>query len=160
MWKQIENYVKYDVSNKGQVKNNITGKILKPITNDKGYHKVSLYNDNGLKQFYIHRLVAIYFLPTDNKDLQVNHKDDIKSNNCVDNLYWGTQSENLKDCYENGYDSPLKKRVIRVDKQGNEKKYNSIREASLDVKGNENAINNVLKNRAKTSAGYFWKYDN
>lgn len=160
MWKQIKNYSKYSVSNKGKVRNSSTGKILKPIINDKGYHKVSLYNDSGLKQFYVHRLVAIYFLQTDNKDLQVNHKDDNKSNNCSDNLYWGTQSENLKDCYKNGYNSHLKKRILRIDKQGNKKEYNSVREASLDVKGNENAISNVLKNRAKTSAGYFWKYNN
>ena len=78
---------------------NINGVKINPVDNGKGYKclciNVKINNRRSLKRFYIHRLVAEAFIPNpDNKKI-VNHKDEIKSNNCVSNLEWVTQKENV-----------------------------------------------------------------
>jgi len=109
MWKIIKDFDRYSVSPCGDVRNNSTKRILKHILNNKGYHKVSLYNNSGMKQVYVHRLVATNFIENTDGCKQVNHKDDNKDNNHINNLYWGTQSQNIKDCYANGYVSDKRK---------------------------------------------------
>lgn len=89
-WKSIK-VEGYSVSDDGQVKNDLTGKILKPYKNNKGYYLVCLKG----KRYLVHRLVAEAFLDKpDGYDI-VEHKDDNPSNNCVSNLMWSTQKDNL-----------------------------------------------------------------
>ena len=93
IWKDIEGYENlYQVSNLGRVKSlnyNHTGKekIMK-AKKDKGYLRVQLYKDGKPKFYSVHRLVATSFLPNPNNLSQVNHIDEDKSNNIVDNLEW------------------------------------------------------------------------
>lgn len=96
VWKPIENWEeKYEVSNKGRVRNLITGKILKGDKNNCGYCRITLYDKPNKQRFFTHRLVLSTFLPVDNmKDLQVNHIDGNKENNSLENLEWVTQVEN------------------------------------------------------------------
>lgn len=72
--------------------------ILKQQKDKYGYMRVSVSGEYGKVTYKVHRLVAIPHieLPSDKpfKDLQVNHKDGNKSNNCVENLEWCTNSEN------------------------------------------------------------------
>ena len=96
-WKDIEGYEgMYQVSNLGRVKSlkrkSVTQeKIIKGTNNGNGYTRVSLNN----KLHYVHRLVADAFIPKiEGKDF-VNHKDEVKSNNNVDNLEWCTNQENI-----------------------------------------------------------------
>lgn len=81
----------YKVSNKGEVKSlnyNHTGKekILKPIKDSKGYFIVNLYKENKMKSMKLHRLVAEAFLTNPLNLPQINHKNEIKEDNRVENL--------------------------------------------------------------------------
>lgn len=84
----------YQISSCGKIKSKFGGKerILKTCISNSGYEFVSLTNKH--KKFYIHRLVAKYFINNALNKKQVNHIDGIKLNNNYDNLEWCTQSEN------------------------------------------------------------------
>lgn len=99
IWRNIEGFDgKYQVSNQGRIRsmwrNNQykthigTPTILKLITHRQGYLYVLLSKDGKQTKHYIHRLVAEAFLPNPNNLPQINHKDENKSNNIVDNLEW------------------------------------------------------------------------
>ena len=92
-WIAIEGYKGlYEVSNLGRVKSLISnGLILKQSKDKDGYYIVSLKR----KSFRVHRLVAIAFIPNPNNLAQVNHKDEDKTNNCVDNLEWCDATYNI-----------------------------------------------------------------
>ena len=62
IWKTIEEFPIYEVSNLGRIKNTISQKILRRVIKA-GYHHVSLTNTNYRKTLKIHRLVAIAFIP-------------------------------------------------------------------------------------------------
>lgn len=87
---KIKDYPYY-ISNMGNVKNK-TGRKLKPKITNKGYLPVALYNANGKRWCYIHRLVAMHFLFNSELKPNVNHIDCNPLNNNVDNLEWCTQS--------------------------------------------------------------------
>jgi hypothetical protein len=97
IYKVIKSFRNYSVSNLGNVKNNKTGKILKPQINGlqgNQYKTVTLCED-GLKECWkIHKLVAEAFIPNPLNKKSVDHIDNNRFNNVVDNLRWATQSEN------------------------------------------------------------------
>lgn len=67
LWKNIEDYPNYEVSNEGQVRNKITGNVLKgEIVKDKGYRQVTLSKNGNRERFKVHRLVANAFIPNPN----------------------------------------------------------------------------------------------
>lgn len=100
IWKDIEGYEgKYEVSNLGNVRSlNYRGtggiKLLKQGTT-RGYKLTCLYKNGKGKQYWVHRLVAIAFIPNPNNLPVVNHKDENPSNNNVNNLEWCTQEYNI-----------------------------------------------------------------
>lgn len=117
VWKDIKGYEgEYKVSNYGRVKSlkNHKEKILKQWKNNKGYLNIALYKNKKSKMYRVHRLVALAFIPNPENLPEVNHKDEIKENNHVDNLEWcdrkynmnyGTVRERLsKTRIENNYD--------------------------------------------------------
>lgn len=115
IWKDILEFKgQYQVSNLGNVRSLIRNKILKPakISNNRinstGYYVVNLKG----KLYYIHRLVAETFIPNPNKLPQVNHIDGNKLNNCIDNLEWCTNSENIKHAYRTGLMKGLEKKKL------------------------------------------------
>ena len=70
---------------------------LKPLKNSKGYLQVGLSNDNSnTRIFLVHRLIAFCFIPNPKKLSVINHKDENKTNNDVNNLEWCTNEYNLK----------------------------------------------------------------
>ena len=123
IWRAIPNYEGiYEVSNLGRVKsiereivdknNRIMNRkeiILKQCTDKKGYKRVKLFADGKTLNTRVHRLVALAFIPNPENLPQVNHKDEIKSNNLVENLEWcsaqyntmyGTRLERRKRTFE------------------------------------------------------------
>ena len=120
VWKDIKNYEKlYQVSNLGRVKSlsrfHYTGrgknngyvtkeKILKQDISNDYYYQVSLCKNGKKKKVYVHRLVAGTFLKNINNYPCVNHKDENKLNNCVDNLEFCTHY------YNNNYGTKKKRK--------------------------------------------------
>ena len=100
IWKDIQGYEGlYQVSNLGRVrslnyKKTKTVKILKLTSNTKGYLQLILHKNGEISSRKVHRLVAEAFIPNPDGLPQVNHKDENKQNNCVDNLEWCTNYYN------------------------------------------------------------------
>lgn len=87
-WKIVKCNDAYEVSNLGNIRNIKTKKLKKPYLNEKGYLILSLWKNCKPKSCRVHRLVAEAFLPNPNNLPQVNHKDENKTNNNVENLEW------------------------------------------------------------------------
>lgn len=89
IWKPVEGFEGlYEISNLGRVKSLSRKKILKPMKDKKGYLQVGLWRDGKRKAFLVHRLVTSAFIPNPEGFEQVNHRDEVKTNNCVSNLEW------------------------------------------------------------------------
>jgi len=101
IWLDIANYEgKYQVSNIGNIRSinyhrSGVDKLMKTQKLNNGYYSVGLTLNGVTKRFLVHRLVAEAFIPNPDKLPQVNHKDEDKSNNIVDNLEWCTFEYNL-----------------------------------------------------------------
>ena len=114
MWKPIENYNSlYEVNEKGEVRSlyHWNGHkyekrkkpyILKQTNTTTGYKKVELAKDGKKKSLKVHRLVANAFIPNPMNKPYINHIDGNPINNCVENLEWCTQHENVVHAYETG----------------------------------------------------------
>lgn len=164
----------YRITKSGFVYSYRQGGTLKPLSvtlDDSGYPIVRLYYREGSKKFRtiaVHRLVADTFIPNPEPEVLkfINHKDEIKTNNNINNLEWCTQAYN--NIYGNKAkkiglklrESNPRKRRVQALKGGKEIKiFNSIREAARFT-GNENNDSNIISG-IKTNQqryGYYWKY--
>lgn len=169
VWKAIKGYANYQISNLGNVRKINKDyrcakyKPLKPKLEKNGYLRICL-SKNSLKNYYnIHRLVAEAFIPNPNNFPIINHKDENRSNNNVNNLEWCTYK------YNNNYgnikvkmsNSALKRKVQQYDKNMNLlNTYISIKEASIKTNSNRRYISQCCKNTTLTCNGYYWRYAN
>jgi hypothetical protein len=97
IWKDIDGFDKYQISNFGRIRSltkKSGGRLLTPIKTNKGYLTVRLYNESGYKQLKIHRLVALTFIDNPLLKEQVNHINGIKTDNNINNLEWVNNQEN------------------------------------------------------------------
>jgi len=158
-WKDIPNYEGlYQVSNLGRVKSIFKNKkILTPRLRN-GYLRVSLTKNKKAINHSVHRLVAQVFIPNPNNLPEVNHKDENKENNCVNNLEYCTRNYNMKyGTWKDRRFIKFAKPVAQYDLDGNFiKNWNSIKTAKTQLKINN--ISAVCKGKAKQSGGYVWKY--
>ena len=129
IWKPIKGFALYQVSSFGAVRsisrirysnlhpegNLIRGKVLSPNKNVRsGYLSVTLCNGKTKQRLYIHRLVALAFLPNPYNLPEVNHKDENKSNNRLENLEW------CSVLYNKHYGTGQQRRLLsaRLNKRG------------------------------------------
>lgn len=173
----------YEISDDGKVWSCISHKYLKPKLN-KGYEQVNLYKEKVCKSFSVHRLVALAFIPNPENKREINHIDENKLNNSVENLEWVTSKENanhgtrnqrirewvlahpiLKDSERLGYrkikmaygKSPIE--VAQIDISTGEiiATYPSIAEAGRKNGFKNGSICWCCLGKQKTAYGYKWK---
>ena len=96
IYKKIDDYDNYEVSNMGNVRNTNTNRILKP-RKDCGYFRVGLYKNNIRKPFPIHRLVGFAFIPNPENLPCIDHIDRDRTNNSISNLRWISKSNNCRN---------------------------------------------------------------
>lgn len=147
---------KYAVTTDGQVWSYRRKKFLAPGRNGKGYLFVVLSVDNVQKICKVHRLVLEAFNPVEGMDqLQVNHLDENKENNCLENLCWVTCKENNNWGTRN---QRLSKPVRCVE---TDTIYNSQLEAAAAVGLSSTSGISLCCNGVRfTAAGFHWEYAN
>lgn len=107
-WREMHNTDGvYLVSNKGRFRRvkhrkNPTNKLIKPSDSGKGYLQVPLCIDGVNSAVLAHRAVAIAFIPNPDNLPEVDHLDDNKQNNCVENLIWSTSGDNVRRAWKTG----------------------------------------------------------
>ena len=164
IWKDIKGYEGlYQVSNYGNVKslnyrNTGKEKLLKSVQYNTGYLCVGLYNKPN-KLYLIHRLVAEAFIPNPDNLPCVNHKDEDKTNNHVNNLEWCTQLYNINYGSRNErmreslskkvYQYTLDSKFIKEWKSTNECGRNGY---------NQGHIASCCRGKRKTHKGFKWSY--
>lgn len=182
VWKDIQGFEGiYQVSNLGRVRNILyfNGgrdkkeprckreiRILKLKIRRDGYYEVHL--SSGKKDYYpvVHRLVAAAFIPNPENLPVVNHKDENKTNNCVDNLEWCTAKYNRE--YGTGLlrsHEGHKKPILQLDKKTGEiiKHWDSATDAAMVIKGDKNynkPISACARGERSSAYGYRWSYEN
>lgn len=170
IWKDIKGYEGlYQVSNYGRVKSlnyRRTGKeqLMKPILNTNGYFCVWLYNKQN-KIYSIHRLVAEAFIPNPDNLPCVNHKDEDKTNNHVDNLEfctyeynqnYGTCRERIREKQLNHPNKSKKVYQYTIDCRF-VKEWESINECGRNG-FNIGGVYSCCRGKIKTYKGFKWSY--
>lgn len=123
----IKNYERYQITDDGRVWSKISNKWLVPKETCDGYLRVGLCNGKDpAKQMLIHRLVAEAFLPNPDNLPCVNHKDECKTNNSVENLEWCTSQ------YNNTYKERHLRCAYKIKKANTIRSGKSIKQLSLN----------------------------
>ena len=177
IWKDIEGYEGlYLVSNLGRIKSlshlvisnrgsyMSKERIMTLVYDACGYQQLRLSNKGVKKTQKVHRLVAKAFIPNPNNLPEINHKDENKANNCVDNLEWCDRNYNMQ------YGINTHRHRMPVAQYTLDgllvKQYNSIKEASSETGICDTSIGKCATKRvvdkkrgtiAKTAGGYIWK---
>lgn len=189
IWKDILEYEGlYQINNFGEIINVKRNTKITPYIDKYGYLRVLLSKNGKKKNYCVHRLVAKTFLDWHNfkytnKDLnnvfsketlEINHKDENKQNNCIDNLEWCTPSyncsygertkkiaEKMKIINKGKHYSPkteFKKGygAMKVKNITTNKIYNSMAEASIDTDVEASNISMCCSGKIKKAGGYEW----
>lgn len=170
IWKQIDGYCNYEVSNTGKVRSvnyRNTGRIkeLKPRLQN-GYYTVALYKNGKSHNYSIHRLVAEAFIPnTDNLPF-INHKSEIKTENNVENLEWcdGFYNQNYGTCPQRKSTSQLNrkdisKQIAQYDMYDNFLRlWPSGKEVQRQLGFHQVNIAACCRGLIKKAYGYKWRY--
>lgn len=171
VWKEISGFCGYQVSNIGRVKRSKKDKekIIRQQKTNSGYLSVSIYKCGKQYRKNVHRLVADAFLRNENELPFVNHKDENKLNNSVENLEWCSADYNMNYGTINKRISDKRKERTSVKKKpvvqfiGDGKNgiiFESISSAAKETGTQRTSILNCCKGTQKTANGYKWKYAN
>jgi hypothetical protein len=132
-WIPVPGFHHYFINSEGTVKSIQPGrkdKIIKSRVDRAGYLTVRASKDKEVHTLFIHRLVALTFIPNPSFRTYVNHKNGNKLDNRVENLEWTTHAENIQHAYNTGLLSKLtqRKTVIAVNTG---QRFGSAREAAM-----------------------------
>ena len=155
---------KYMVSNMGNMKclsrNRKEYVLMTPSLDKRGYPRVDLW---GIRRsVLVHRIVAEHFIPNPERKSTVNHKNEIKTDNRVENLEWLTNAENHNYGTRNQrVGKAHEKPILRISKETGEvlQRYPSLKAAVAD--GFNHAGVSICANggRLKSSGGFLWKWE-
>lgn len=169
IWKDIEGYEgRYQISNFGRIasllpyyKSKTGERHLIKTSITRGYETVGLVKDKKRKNFLVHRLVAIAFIPNPNNYKEINHIDEDKLNNNVTNLEWCTRAYNM--AYGTArlrQGLSCGKSVIQYEINGFPvAKYCSAQYASKITGIESSSIIKCCRNKRICAGGYLWKYE-
>lgn len=169
VWKQCADYPKYEVNNIGDVRNISTKKNIAPHVY-RGYYSVGLWNGHKRHLVKVHRLVAIAFIDNPYNLPQVNHKDEVKTNNNANNLEWcscsynskyGTRNSRMLKARRLKQGPKMEKAVKQFDIDGSFiAEYKSICEASRVTGLDFSNISKCCRDNCynKTFGGFIWKF--
>ena len=135
-------------------------KEVKNTTSQFGYIILRLKNEDGRKWWFVHRLVALAFLPNTENLSQVNHKDECKTNNNLENLEWCDAKYNCNYGTRNKRMSKTQSISIKqFTKDGVFiKEYPSMKEAARKLNISQGHISSCCKGKSKSAYGYIWRY--
>lgn len=175
----IPDYPDYTIETDGRVYSKIRHRWLKATLGDNGYYGIELRNNEGHKRLSIHRLVALTYIPNPNHFPFVNHKDEVKTNNNVNNLEWCTHQYNItygsvqdrktmhtdyskasykENAIKNG--KSVCRAVSRFTKEGKYlDSFESARDAARQLGFTSYHITECCKEKRKTSNGFIWRYE-
>ena len=138
----------YAVTSCGKVWSYQRKKFLVPRVNRYGYLYVNLSKNGKAKSYVIHRLVAEAYIPNPENLPQVDHIDNDKTHNYVNNLQWITNRDNNR--------KSKNKPILQYDLDGNFiREWECATDVGKEVQGN---ICHCLKGRQKSAYGYIWVY--
>lgn len=157
IWKDIDGYDGlYQVSNLGRVRRG--SRLLRQSNAGKGYLSVTLSLDGHVKRVYVHRLVAMAFIPNPSVSPCVNHKDETRTNNTVDNLEWCTYA------YNNTYGTCKTREAVTKSKPVEQLKGGVVvrRWSSGTEAGrwgySQTSVSECCSGKRKTHKGYEWRF--
>ena len=173
IWKDIPNYEGYQVSNLGRVKSlerfrkgkndclvSIKERILKPGITRNGYYIIGLTKQSILKTYLVHRLVFEAFNGPIPEGYEINHINEKKFDNRLENLNLMTHRENVN--YGTGIERSVKKRANGVLQFTLEdiliKEYPSTKQVERELGFGQGNIVNCCKGKLKQAYGYIWRY--
>jgi hypothetical protein len=176
IWKDVPGFEGlYQVSNKGNIRSldriiekggrlhRIKGIPLRQNKTRAGYFIIGFSKEDKRTYHLVHRLVADLYIPNPNNYPCVNHKDENKANNEVENLEWCTHLYN--NTYSSRIERVMSKRrrpVVQLSLDGRiVNRFSSAKQASIETGINNSVIAEVCKNNygRKTAGGFKWKYD-
>ena len=136
----------YAITSRGRVWSHKSKMFMLPQTHKSGYLLVNLYEGKGkTKRCLIHRFVALAFIPNPDNLSDVNHKDENKTNNCVENLEWCSRA------YNNSYGTRLQKLHKPVYCEELDVVFDSAKAAAAAVNTDPSAITSCCRGRQKTT---------
>lgn len=171
LWKDVIGYEEqYQVSDLGNVrskdrtivdclgrKRTLKSCKIRIQTSKIGYKQVLLHKDGKTKSCLVHRLVAEAFIPkTETNKNEINHKDENKANNTVDNLEWCDHKYNINFGTRTEKTSKKVYQYTKDKKKVNE--YQSAWEAHRRLGYDQASICKVCNGVQKTAYGYIWSY--
>ena len=170
IWKPVVGYEgKYEVSNTGKVRSlnyhrSGLAKELAQKIDKYGYCVVTLCSNGQHKSLTVHRLVAIAFIDNPNHFPQINHKNERKDDNCVENLEWCTQLYNANygtrniRAMDNRHTGKFRKKVVQLKEGKVVNEYVSLAEASRQTGIYYKMISRVACGERARTHGYEWKF--
>jgi hypothetical protein len=170
IWKECplgNDYEKIMASNLGRIKKINNPNPTLGTIRESGYYEIDVYNNKEKKhkKFRVHRLVCMAFIENPENKPFVNHIDENRSNNNVNNLNWMTNKENLNhslDINDRTKSNKRSKIVVQIEPETNKiiKEYSSAYFASKKLNINYTSISWCCKNfrGQKTAGGFKWEY--
>lgn len=172
VWREVKEFAgKYEVSNFGRVRSldyRHTGqaRVLRPSMSTDGYLLVDIFKDGKKTRKFVHRVVAEAFIENPSNLTQVNHRNEIKEDNRVENLEWISQKDNIN--YGTGNERRSKaqlnhpkksKRVLQFDRSGNLlREWLSTSEVERQTGWCQGHISLACRGKLKTTHGFVWRY--
>lgn len=172
IWKDVKGYENiYQISNLGNVRSLdrivncnggtrlVKGKSLSRCNRGNGYLFVTFGKRGKQHNMDIHRMVASAFIPNPNNYEQVNHKDEIKTNNIATNLEWCTPK------YNTNYGTAVERRAAKTSKRVNQirdgkrvKAWRSLSEIKRTTNYSIGNISSCCNGKRENAHGYQWEY--